>query len=88
MHPPQSEERELLRRLAVIANEDRPDFIRCATIAEIQTMFAPGHALRSKSPAELLAEVKPPWGTRLYLVGGRAIEKRVQRPPQTIQDLW
>jgi hypothetical protein len=89
MHAPQSEDRVLLlRRLVVIVDEHRPDFVRRATIAEIQQMLQLGHPLRSKSPAELLAKIKQPWGTRLYLEGGHAIEKRVQRPPQSINDLW
>jgi len=73
-----SEARELLiRRLAVIVDEDRPDFIRRAVAKEVpgspskskevQGTLQPGHPLRAKTPAELLAEIKPPWASRLVL---------------------
>jgi hypothetical protein len=84
-----SEARELLiGRLAVIVDEDRPDFIRRAVVKEVQGMLAPGHPLRERTPEQLLNEIKPAWGTGLYLEGGRGIERRVQRPPQSIADVW
>jgi hypothetical protein len=78
----------LLKRLALVADESRPEEIRLAATSAVQKMLPVGNPLRSIPAEELLNQAKRPWQTRLVLQDGRGVERRVQRPPQSIADVW
>jgi hypothetical protein len=88
---PQSEDRaRLLRRLALVVDGSRPDYIREAAGAAVQRMLSPGNPLRSKTAAELLSEIKQPWETKAVRnQWGRYEQRPVCRPlPESPADVW
>lgn len=78
----------LLKRLAVVADEGRPEFVRLAAIRSIQKMLPSINPLCNRSADELLEAVLPVWGNRLYLIGGRGQLRTVSRPPRSLRDVW
>jgi hypothetical protein len=78
----------LRRRLAVVVDEGWAYRIRIAAIRAIQAMLGPNNPLKHTPPDALLDSVKPAWGARLEVVGGRAIERPVRRPPRSLNDVW
>jgi hypothetical protein len=77
-----------MRRLSIIVDESRSDFIRLAAIRKVQAMLPEINPIRLQNLEKLLDSVKRPWETRPYLIGGRPQMRPVKRPPQTIGDLW
>jgi hypothetical protein len=82
------ERKRLLRRLAVVVDEHWPDRVRLAAVRAIQGMLSRDNPLRGAAAGGLLDTVKSSWGSRLEVVGGRAVERPVRRPPQSLSDLW
>ena len=89
MAPTQTEfQVRLLKRLAVVVNGNLSDRIRLAAIVAIQKMLPEENPLRAETPESLLDRTLPAWGTRSFLVGGRAVQRRVLRPVQSLRDVW
>jgi len=78
----------LLKRLAVVADEGRPEFIRLAAIRAIQKMLPSTNPLTQESSGQLLDRVLRPWDVRSYLIGGRGQLRAVSRPPASLRDVW
>lgn len=78
----------LLRRLAVVADEGRPEFIRLAAIRSVQAMLPDANPLARESSDQLLDRVLRPWDVRAYLVAGRGVMRTVSRPPISMRDVW
>jgi hypothetical protein len=83
-----AERKRLRRRLAVVVDERWPDRVRLAAIRALQGVLIPNNPLRRMTPEMLLDSMKTSWGMRLEVVRGRAVERPVRRPPQTLSDLW
>jgi len=90
MPTPQTEEyrTRLLKRLALIVSEDQTYRIRLAATAAVQKMLAPDNPMRLEAAADLLDRALPSWASRLYLIGGRGVMRKVSRPPTSITDVW
>lgn len=73
-----------LKRLAVAADEDRPYPIR---VAALRAALPDGHSLKAAPDTELAARLTRPWDKRTYLIGGRGVERTVQRPPRCLGDV-
>lgn len=91
--PMQTEEGEayrvrMLRRLAVVADEAKPEFIRIAAIRSIQKMLPSGNPLAREPSDQLLDRILRPWDSRMYLVAGRGVMRTVSRPPVSMRDVW
>lgn len=82
------ERRTLLKRLGVIADYQWSYRVRLAAVKAVQATLREMNPLRSRSPEELLEEIKPHWATKQVVVSGRAVDRSVQRPPQSLADLW
>jgi hypothetical protein len=82
------ERKRLLVRLMVVAGDEWPETVRVAAVRAVQATLAEHNPLRSEAPKDLLEQVKPLWGTRLCVEGGRGVTRRVRRPPQSLSDVW
>ena len=85
---PSAERARLLKRLAVVVSEDWPYTVRRAAIRAVQSMLPDVNPLKRVPADALLDQIKPPWETRTYLERGRGVRRPVQRPPQSIADVW
>jgi hypothetical protein len=90
MTPAQQSEYQsrLLWLLAVVTDGSRDDTTKLAAIKAVQQMLPDGNPLRLESAESLLDRTLPAWGTRSFLVGGRAVRRRVLRPAQSLRDVW
>jgi len=90
MAPTQKSEYQvrLLKRLSIVVDLSRPDFIREAAIKSVQAMLPSENPLRLEEPSDLLERVLPSWGSRRYLVDGRGVMRTVSRPPTSLRDVW
>jgi hypothetical protein len=77
-----------LRRLSIIVDESRSDFIRLAAIRKVQSMLLDINPIRYETPEVLLDRIKQSWEMRPYLTGGRVQARTVQRPPISLADVW
>jgi hypothetical protein len=77
-----------VKRLCVVADEEQPDFIRLAAVRAIKATLPTAHPYQVVTAHDLLHSVKPSWESRTYMEGGRGVERRVRRPPETLADLW
>lgn len=77
-----------LKRLALVADEMQPDFVRMAAIRAVKQILSTTHPYQTRTAQDLLDNVKRTWDTRTFLEGGRGTERRVLRPPQSLADLW
>lgn len=78
----------LLKRLALVVDERRPEFVRLAAIRSVQRMLPDTNPLRSEAPESLLDRTLRPWDNRLYRENGRGILRRVTIPPASLMDVW
>jgi hypothetical protein len=78
----------LRKRLAVVVDDAQPLRIRLCAIKAVQQSLLEINPLRRERPEALLDRIKRPWELRIYLMGGRGVERRVQRPPQELSDVW
>ena len=78
----------MLKRLALIVDDSRPSFMREAAIRAVQSSLAPTNPLRLESASDLLDRILPAWGVRLYRENGRAVLRKVTRPPISLADVW
>ena len=78
----------LIKRLAVVVDDAQPLRVRLCAIRAVQAMLPEVNPLRREPPEDLLDRIKRPWELRIFLVRGRGVERPVQRPPQSLADVW
>ena len=88
MQQPDNDRARLLRRLALVVDASRPDYVREAAVAAVQKMLSPDNPLRLEAAYDLLDRVLPAWSSRLYRENGRAVLRKVTRPPISLADVW
>jgi|ERR1035437_5903152 hypothetical protein len=73
-----------LKRLAVASDEGVPYGIR---VAALRAALPSGHFLKDAPDRELSGRLSRPWDVRSYLMSGRGVERKVQRPPTCLSDV-
>jgi hypothetical protein len=76
-----------LGRLAIVVDAAEREYVRMAALAAVVADLPAGHHYRLVPVERLYDLLVPAWATRKYLVAGRAVERQVARPPQTLSDI-
>jgi len=83
-----AEKRAEMQTLSIVVNETLPRQKRIQACFDILESLSPKSIIKSYTPEELFAKVKPASATKQSYVNGHWIEVPVQRPPESFTDVF